>query len=58
MPEKKLIEKSKGMAYECECGKIVYCYRKKQHLNTFYHKVRVEKQAWLDASCNEIKNYY
>ncbi len=58
MPQQKIIEKPKGSAYECECGKIVYFYRKKQHLNTFYHKVRVEKQAWLDASLNEIKNYY
>jgi hypothetical protein len=57
MPETKIINKPKGSAYECECGKIVYFYRKKLHIDTFYHKIRVEKQAWVDSSCNLIKNY-
>lgn len=54
MNKQTIFIRQKGSAYKCECGKMVYCYRKKEHLNTFYHLSRLEKQKWVRDVSNNI----
>lgn len=53
MDKQTIYFKQKGSAYKCECGKMVYNYRKKEHLKTIYHLSRLERQKWVkDVSGN------